>query len=186
MTRILSNPGKRVLLLFNCLHGIFFFPSFLTDQNLTPSLNKKWVTVMWRKYHVITDPFRANYKCEWEWSVAQERVILPIANYPQFILNRYQEVDQKHAHTAVSKNNLLKFGSPFCGVQVQSLEIKKFFCENIRYLTSRTRVIDEHILYTDVPFLTDLHSHHIFYFVFISVLVYIKFTSSAIYISYKK
>ena len=30
-----------------------FFSSFFTDQNLTPIFNKKSVTVMWRKYHVM-------------------------------------------------------------------------------------------------------------------------------------
>ena len=31
------------------------------------------------------------------------KVILPIANYPQFILNQYQEIGQKPGHTATLK-----------------------------------------------------------------------------------
>ena len=32
-------------------------------------------------------------------------ILLPIANYPQFILNQYQEVNQKPAHKATQRKN---------------------------------------------------------------------------------
>ena len=32
--------------------------------------------------------------------------ILPIANYPEFIMNQYQEVGQKPVHTATKKKQL--------------------------------------------------------------------------------
>ena len=46
------------------------------------------------------------------------RVLLPIANYPQFILNHYQEVGQKPSHIATTNktyNKIMRYKCTLLG-----------------------------------------------------------------------
>ena len=52
-------------------------------------------------------------------------MFLPIANYPQFILNQYQEVDQKLAHTELyveDKRVTFKVHGYFCNNSVRLMK----------------------------------------------------------------